>query len=239
MASQSDIKRISSLSMAKYRQKYAQFVVEGRKLVQEVFHSGLEIQHFLVTEEYRNKNETFGNPVVISDRDMKKISHHSTPPGIAVVVKREEPKRPEKIQGANLFIDGVSDPGNLGALLRIADWYGLTEIWLSEDSVDETNPKVIASSMGSFLRVKCIRTHDFPWQNNIPAVGADLKGDSIYSFKTPTVPYFLVMGSESHGLREETRKTLTNFVHIPKKGGAESLNLSVSTGIILDRLMIP
>ena len=93
--------------------------------------------------------------------------------------------------------------------------------------------------MGSFLRVKCIRTHDFPWQDNIPAVGADLKGDSIYSFEAPTVPYFLVMGSESHGLREETRKTLTNFVHIPKKGGAESLNLSVSTGIILDRLMIP
>ncbi len=239
MASQSDIKRISSLSMAKYRQKYAQFVVEGRKLVQEVFHSGLEIQHYVVTEEYRNKNEIFGNPIVVSDRDMKKISHYSTPPGIAVVVNKEEPQPPKIIQGANLYVDGVSDPGNLGALLRIADWYGLTEIWLSEDSVDETNPKVIASSMGSFLRVRCIRIHGFPWQNNIPAVGADLKGDSIYSFEAPKVPYFLVMGSESHGLREKTRKTLTDFVHIPRRGKAESLNLSVSTGIILDRLMIP
>lgn len=238
MASQSDIKRIASLNMSKYRQKYGQFTVEGRKLVQEVFHSGFEIHHILTTDEYQNSHEVPGNPEVISDRDMKKISQHSTPPGILAVVEKPTYDKKVQIDSVNLYFDGVSDPGNLGALLRIADWYGLRNVWLSDDSVDETNPKVIAASMGSFIRVRCIRTNTFPWNDEIPAFGADLEGENIYEFKKPANPYFLVMGSESHGIRKETRDTLNGFLTIPRIGHAESLNLSVSTGILLDRLMI-
>ena len=139
--------------------------------------------------------------------------------------------------GLNLVLDGIADPGNLGAILRIADWYGLTQIWLSEDCVDETNPKVIASSMGSFTRVSCIRGADAIWQKSAHILGADLNGTSLYEMKSPEEPFVLIMGSESHGIRDAFSQKITQRITIPKRGGAESLNVAVSTGIIIDRLI--
>ena len=168
---------------------------------------------------------------------MKRISQFVSPPGVIAVVVKSIFKKPVLQNGLNLVLDGIADPGNLGAVLRIADWYGLTQIWLSEDCVDETNPKVIASSMGSFARVGCIRGADAVWQKSAHILGADLNGTSLYEMKSPEEPFVLIMGSESHGIRDAFAQKITQRITIPKRGGAESLNVAVSTGIIMDRLV--
>jgi len=237
MISQADLKRIASLGQTKYRQKYAQFLVEGRKGVEEVFHSKLQIDTILTTTEFCKQFQPEYPHEVITSKDMKRLSQFVTPPGVIAVVNKPKPEKVALDEGLNIVLDGISDPGNLGAIMRIADWYGLSKIWLSEDCVDETNPKTIASSMGSFTRVQCLRAFDGIWQATRHIWGADLNGVSIYEMKLPKEPYVLIMGSESHGIREPYAQKLTERLTIPKRGHAESLNVAVSTGIIVDRIL--
>ena len=237
MISQADLKQIASLGQTKYRQKYGQFLVEGRKGVEEVFHSKLQIDTILATTDFFEQFKPVYPCEIISAKDMKRISQFVSPPGVIAVVRKTVLKNPQLENGLNLVLDGISDPGNLGAILRIADWYGLTQIWLSDDCVDETNPKVIAASMGSFTRVNCIRNKEDIWQKSENIWGADLNGNSIYEVGQPSGKLVLIMGSESHGIRQYYSEKLTGRLTIPKIGGAESLNVSVSTGIIIDRLM--
>ena len=237
MISQADLKRIASLGQTKYRQKYAQFLVEGRKGVEEVLHSKLEVDTILATTEFIDQYNPSYAYEIIAAKDMKRLSQFVSPPGVIALVTKPTFKKPVLQNGLNLVLDGIADPGNLGAILRIADWYGLTQIWLSEDCVDETNPKVIASSMGSFTRVSCIRGADAIWQKSAHILGADLNGTSLYELKSPEEPFVLIMGSESHGIRDAFSQKITQRITIPKRGGAESLNVAVSTGIIIDRLV--
>lgn len=237
MISQADLKRIASLGQTKYRQKYAQFLVEGRKGVEEVFHSKLQIDTILATSEFCNQFQPQYPYELITTKEMKRLSQFVTPPGVIAVVNKFKSEDTALENGLNIVLDGISDPGNLGAIMRIADWYGLSKVWLSEDCVDETNPKVIASSMGSFTRVECFRAVDEIWQKAKHIWGADLNGVSIYEIDPPKEPFVLIMGSESHGIRESFAKKLTNRLTIPKRGHAESLNVAVSTGIIVDRLV--
>ena len=237
MISQADLKRIASLGQIKYRQKYAQFLVEGRKGVEEVFHSKLQIDTILATSEFCNQFQPQYPYELITTKEMKRLSQFVTPPGVIAVVNKFKSEDTALENGLNIVLDGISDPGNLGAIMRIADWYGLSKVWLSEDCVDETNPKVIASSMGSFTRVECFRAVDEIWQKAKHIWGADLNGVSIYEIDPPKEPFVLIMGSESHGIRESFAKKLTNRLTIPKRGHAESLNVAVSTGIIVDRLV--
>ncbi len=237
MISQADIKRFAGLGQTKYRQKYGQFLVEGRKAVEEVFHSSLQIDTILATQEFFDKFHPPYDCTLIPNKDMKRLTQFVTPPGVIAVVNKAQNSDPILQKGLNLVLDGVSDPGNLGAIMRIADWYGLTQIWLGEDCVDETNPKVIASSMGSFTRITCIRNADSVWQKAPHILGADLQGESIYQTQVPSTPFVLLMGSESHGIRESYAAKLTKRLTIPKIGQAESLNVAVSTGILIDRLL--
>ncbi len=237
MISQADLKQIASLGQTKYRQKYAQFLVEGRKGVEEVFHSKLQIDTILVTTDFFEQFNPGYPCEIISAKDMKRISQFVSPPGVIAVVRKKVNENPKLQKGLNLVLDGISDPGNLGAILRIADWYGLTQIWLSDDCVDETNPKVIAASMGSFIRVDCIRKNEEIWQESKHIWGADLNGNSLYEVQQPLGEWVLIMGSESHGIRPNYAQKLTQRLTIPKIGNAESLNVSVSTGIIIDRLI--
>ncbi len=237
MISQADIKRIACLGQTKYRQKYGQFLVEGRKAVEEVFHSSLQIDTILATQEFFDKFQPKYDCSLIPNKDMKRLSQFVTPPGVIAVVNKAKNIPPILQNGLNLVLDGVADPGNLGAIMRVADWYGLTQIWLSDDCVDETNPKVIASSMGSFTRIRCIRNAEAVWQKASQILGADLQGESIYQIQVPETPFVLIMGSESHGIRDAYAAKLTKKLTIPKIGHAESLNVAVSTGIIIDRLL--
>jgi TrmH family RNA methyltransferase len=237
MISQADLKRFASLAQTKYRQKYDQFLVEGRKAVEEVFHSKYQIDTILATEAFVAKYQPPFPFYTIPSKDMNRLSQFVSPPGIIAVVNKPKVTSATLQPGLNLVLDGIADPGNLGTILRIADWYGLRQLWLSDDCVDETNPKVIAASMGSFCRVTCLRNAESVWQTATSILGADLDGTSLYKIEVPTTPYVLIMGSESHGLRPAFAKTLTQRLTIPRIGLAESLNVSVSTGIIMDRLL--
>ncbi len=247
MTSQQEIKQFASLKLPKYRQKYGQFLVEGRKVVEEVFHSDLHVVRILFTSEYAQKHGVGDNWDQISSKDMQKISQFDTPPGVVAVVEipKSMPFQPQA--GLNLILDGISDPGNLGAILRIADWYGISQVLLSEDCVDVYNFKCLSASMGSFLRVQTSRVDLEAWlksqQNGSSSLepvvyGAYLNGTSIYEVTPPEQPYFLVIGSEAHGIREGLKSLINSPITIPARGGAESLNASVATAILIDRLMV-
>ncbi len=246
MASLAEIKQIASLRYPKFRQKYGQFVVEGRKGVDEVFHSNLKVVKILLTATYLSK---FGKPNCaenlmeqVSEKEMERMSQMDTPPGILAWM--EIPIVVQKPEHAPfyLILDGISDPSNLGAILRIADWYGLNQVILSSDCTDEYNLKCVTASMGSFTRVKCIRLDLDHFLSGVTTVyGALLNGQSIYEAsekmgQTPQ-PQALIIGSESHGIRENLLTRINHPVTIPRIGGAESLNASVATGILLDRFL--
>ncbi len=229
--------------MSKYRQKYGQFVVEGRKAVEEVFHSGWEVLGIWCTLEFAEKFKPNYPYEIIEEQDSKKLSAFETSPGVFAWVKMPENKALNKDVDFILALDGIADPGNLGTIIRLADWYGLNQILVSNDTVDAFNPKVLAASMGSFLRINVVYANlaetlaDLQSSFGTAAVmGADLQGDSIYSLTIPSKSV-LVMGSESHGLRSEVRLVLQRYVTIPRIGAAESLNAGIATAILMDNFL--
>jgi TrmH family RNA methyltransferase len=238
MTSQAELKQFASLRMPKFRQKYGQFTVEGRKAVHEVFHSRLKVVKILATKWYIDRYNPEYDCDIISDPDNLKLSQYDTPPGIIAVV--EIPKDPQwdQNQTLTLALDGISDPGNMGTIIRIADWYGIKQILMSNDCVDVYNNKCLAATMGSFTRVDCIYTDLLETIQGKNVFGAFLGGTSIYELKL-TEPTVLLIGSESHGIREHLNNVVTNKITIPRIGEAESLNAGVATAIMLDRLCVP
>ena len=145
---------------------------------------------------------------------------------------------PEATDGVTLVVDDIRDPGNLGTLIRIADWYGVKNIVCSETSVDWYNPKVINATMGSFTRVQCFYADlpNFLAKQKAPKIGTFLKGKSSHTFSYPKTG-ILILGSESHGISREVEKCVTEKVTIPNFGGAESLNIAIAGAVMLDRWM--
>ena len=137
--------------------------------------------------------------------------------------------------GLILALDGVSDPGNLGTIIRVADWYGIKHIVTSTDSADAYNPKTISATMGSFVRVSVsqVELPEYLQTLNMPIYGAFLDGQSVHTTDL-SAKGVLLMGSESHGIREQCAKLVSDKITIPAFGEAESLNVAMATGIILD-----
>jgi len=237
MTSQAELKQYASLRMPKFRQKYGQFIVEGRKAVYEVFHSQFKVDKILCTRWYFDKFNPELPCDVISDDDSNRLSQFDTPPGIMAIVHIPQTPVWDSNQPLTLALDGISDPGNMGTIIRIADWYGIKQILLSNDCVDVYNNKCIAASMGSFIRIDCIYCELHEMIADKFVLGAYLKGNSLYETKLndPTV---LLIGSESHGIREHLHPLVTQPVTIPRIGEAESLNAGVATAIMVDRLMV-
>ena len=243
MPSHSQMKQLTALRMAKYRQKYGQFVVEGRKAVEEVFHSGWEVLGIWCTLEFAEKYNPPYSYEVMDETESKKLTAFETSPGVIAWVKTPENRNLNTECDFILSLDGISDPGNLGTIIRLADWYGLNQILVSNDTVDAFNPKVLAASMGSFLRVNVVygdlvsEIQQLQKTFGVTGVmGADLQGDSIYNLEIPS-KVMLVMGSESHGLRTEIRNVLGRYVNIPRQGLAESLNAGIATAILMDNIL--
>lgn len=243
MLSKNQLKLIHSLEQKKQRKKQGLFLVQGEKNVAELFNSDFVIKHVFATASYINKNSALlaNNDLVrltieASEDELKKagtlISNNSV---VAVAECKASPLPVIRGNELILVLDQVGDPGNLGTIIRVADWYGIEKIVCSTDCADFYNPKVIAATMGSFARVKVSHTNlnAFLNEQTKPIYGAFLEGDNIHQTALPKSA-FIVMGSESHGISDEVAQCISNKITIPNFGGAESLNVAMATGIILD-----
>lgn len=222
----------------KFRQKYNLFLVEGNKTITELFNSNFKIKEIFSTDPQKLDRENI--PIThISENELKKISFLQNPKdSVAVCHLNDEEKIPDaKLQ---LVLDGIQDPGNMGTIIRLADWFGIEQIICSKDTVDFYNPKVIMATMGSFTRVNIVYEdlNEYLVNTENINIGTDMNGENVYSFEKPE-KMNLILGNEGNGMRPETEKLLEKSIMIPRFGksqSTESLNVSMAAGIILGQL---
>ncbi len=241
MISKSELKRIKSLKVKKYRLREKRFIVEGAKSVLELFESNYEIESILCTKDfYQSNNSLLGNQnaKIISEKALSDIGTFKSNDACIAVVHLKEHSIDEIDLNQQLFVlDGVSDPGNLGTIIRTLDWFGYNQLVCSLDSAELFNPKVINSTMGSFTRMKIcyLDLSDFLNQCDLPKYGAEMQGLNLFETKV-SQPSVIVLGSESHGISKEVRSKLDHSINVPKFGNVESLNVAITTGIIASYL---
>ncbi len=244
--STAQIKHLRSLKLKKYRLKYRQFLVEGDKLVREVLNEEVEnllavyaLPEWIAHLPERARAEKADMLQAVSPKMLERISLLQTP-NKAIALLSIPAKRATQLptSGWAIYLDGLQDPGNMGTIWRIADWFGFRQIWASPDSVDFYNPKVIQASMGAFLHIpastataeelKRLKPHE-----NFSFWGTDMKGLPFGKWKAPSQG-LLVIGSEARGLSPALRKQIQNTISIPKapSGRAESLNAAIATAIL-------
>ena len=232
--SKNEIKLIRSLQQKKFRMQEQLFVVEGRKAVEEAlgFESSV-VKAFTSDEDFSVK---FRVPL-IHERDMEQISSLTQPPGYLAVLKQKNTTL-DSIEGKTFCVaNAISDPGNLGTLIRTCEWFGIDALLLDEHCVDPFNPKVVQATMGSILRLSIVMTSgqdiiQFCKLNTIPVLVADLSGTPIQEFRAPE-KWALVVGSESHGVSNEFVHAAQERLTISAIGEAESLNAAIAAGIAL------
>lgn len=239
MASKNQLKLIRALGQKKYRKQYGQYLVQGEKNVLELIAAGGVIDALFATPAFiADHSHTIGDiDVVETDEDVLSKVSTLVSNNAAIAITPIPADEAIDSSGWVLALDGVSDPGNLGTIIRVADWYGFEQVVLSETCADQFNPKVISATMGSFVRVHCVRTNliEFLDEYHGPVYGAFLEGQNVH--KTPFKHNgVLVMGSESHGISDEIAAYVTDKITIPAFGGAESLNVAMATGIIVDNI---
>lgn len=239
MITKNRIKFIRSLHRKKERIQHQMFIVEGEKPVHELLLSGLPVDSIYYSDVLHLKiPEIHGE--LISSKEMGMISTMKSPPGILAVCDYLQLKTPDFTKGKFIILDRINDPGNLGTIVRIADWFDIDAIVCSSDSVDLYNPKTIQASMGSLFKIPVLYfdLHRFisNLDNKLAVIGADMVGTSLQDFNFPENG-FLLMGSESHGIDPELNSVITEKVTITKSGKAESLNVAVATGILVNKFV--
>ena len=247
MLSKNQIKLINALKIKKFREQYCLFVIEGTKAVAEILQSSYTIRSIYGKKTWFERNnyilserkELQHNIFIISDTEMTKISSFTTPNEVLLIA--EIPENKFNVQDLEdelvLMLDEVKDPGNLGTIIRVADWFGIKNIVCSTNSVDAFNPKVVQSTMGSITRVKVyyeellavLKTNK--QKSELPVFGALLNGENIYKAEFQTKGIIL-LGNESKGISAELLPFITRKITIPSYGGAESLNVSIAAAII-------
>jgi RNA methyltransferase, TrmH family len=232
MLSKSKIKYIQSLRQKKYRDEAGVFVAEGPKVVQEF----LESPNIKLEDLFFLKGSNGFNGTAISSIELEKISGLVTPNEVLAIFRKPVYDSIASPEGKlSLALDSIQDPGNLGTILRTADWFGIEQVFCSLDTVDVFNAKVVQSTMGSIGRVQVIYTDlpaliaEYP---GLPVYAATLDGDDLYTMERPSNG-LIVIGNESRGVSEAVLSKATHKIFIPRKGKAESLNASVAAAIIL------
>ena len=242
MLSKKWLSLLKSLQIKKYRTIHQSFAVEGAKSVLELLQSDFEVQAVFGTADFYEKNKKLLEKQefeLVTEAELAKAGTFETN-NACLAIATQQPNTPLKAT-ENEFVlvaDDLKDPGNLGTLLRIADWYGIRKIICSPETVDFYNPKVIAASMGSFTRIRayyCPLPDYLPTTASTPVYGALLSGENVHRVLFADTGY-LVVGNESKGISAELLPFLTTAVSIPRFGGAESLNVAVATAVILDNL---
>lgn len=244
MLSKAQNKYIRSLSLQKYRKEHNVFIAEGDKIAREWLASGATIRHIAATYDWAETNrrliEQHGGAElhIVDEAQLKSISTLQTPNQVLLVVEMPMPDEAMPSNEWCIALDDIQDPGNMGTIIRIADWFGVRHIICSPGCVEIYNPKVVQSAMGGHLRVN-IRTaplDEFLSQANMPVYAAALNGQNIYQIAKPAYGV-LVIGNESKGISEAILNKAQHKLTIPRLGGAESLNAAVSAGIICALLM--
>lgn len=239
MLSKARIKLIQSLQNKKQRNIQQLFVIEGKKLVSELLQSSFHTATLFATSEFLSQHaqdiKNYTEIITVTQTELEKVSLQQAPQEALALAHLPNKQFVLTDNSLTILLDGIQDPGNLGTIMRTADWYGITQIVCSPDCVDAFNPKTIQASMGSFLRV------DVFYQNldsvilkcKRPVYGALMQGESIHQ-TTLKNEAFLIIGNEGKGISSNLLPYITNPITIPKFGQAESLNAAVATAIICD-----
>jgi TrmH family RNA methyltransferase len=237
MISKNELKYIQSFAHKKQWAQESVFIVEGPKLVGELLESDWVIEKIYGVEEWAS---SWGNSIpnfnIVSAVELERMSQLQQANQVIALVQKKQYAEPLDYKGqCTIILDGIQDPGNLGTIIRTVDWFGGAQILVTEDTAGLYNPKVIQSTMGSFLRVRVEVIDNIPAllkKNPLPVYGALLDGTSIYqtSFSKEG---FLIIGNESKGIRETLIPVINHAIAIPRMGHAESLNAAVATGVIL------
>ena len=238
MLSKNQSKLITSLTQKKYRDKHDLFIAEGLKVVKELLTSSIEMLHLYVTEEL----DEFSNhgSEIISEKELKKISNLKTPNKVLGVFKIPR-QNAYNDAGLVLVLDTIKDPGNLGTIIRLCDWFGIEQLICSKETVDCYNTKVVQSTMGSLTRVSIHYKELIPFLKNtsLPIYGALLDGENVYESRLARNA-ILVIGNESNGISTEVIRCVTKKITIPRFGTmqqTESLNAATATAILLSEFM--
>jgi TrmH family RNA methyltransferase len=241
--SKNEIKLVKSLQIKKYREAHSLFVVEGIKLVEELINQAqFDIKKIFFTATNTLQLPTNIDLQEVTENELARMSGLKQPNKLLALVHTRTPETMTLKDQLILMLDEVKDPGNLGTILRTADWFGISTIIASENSVDQYNPKVVQSSMGAIFRTHFYRsdlanTLQSLKQKDYKILGADLAGEKLTNFAASS-KLVLVMGSESHGLSQEIEKLIDTKITIPRIGTTESLNVAMATGIILSHLCL-
>jgi RNA methyltransferase, TrmH family len=231
-----ELKYIQSFAHKKHWDQESVFIVEGPKLLKELLESDWTIEKIYASSEWLNAQEPLGVPTEqVDEIILERISQFKTANQVLALVKKKVTNAPLNFdKELTLVLDGIQDPGNFGTIIRTADWFGVKQILVSEDNAGLYNPKVIQSTMGSFLRVHVAQYNieAVLSTSKLPIYGAVLSGAPL-SRTNMQAPCFLVIGNESKGIRPNLQPYITHPVTITSYGAAESLNAAVATGILL------
>lgn len=243
MISKSNAKFLKSLQIKKYRKEHSCFLVEGSKSVNELVGAKFEVVTIYATKIYLDKHVSLWEGVEIievKEKELGSVSFLQSNNSVLAVVKTLDLEfTPPPSNKLSIALDSVNDPGNLGTIIRIADWYGISEVYCSLDTVDFYNPKVVSATKGSINRVNvhyCDLTELID-KTDLPVYGAFLDGENVHELKVEDgVEGVLLMGSEAHGVSQKLESGVTRRITIPSFGATESLNVSIATAIICDNL---
>tara|TARA_R100001369_G_scaffold89319_1_gene126825 strand:- start:1208 stop:1933 length:726 start_codon:yes stop_codon:yes gene_type:complete len=232
LISKSKIKLITSLQQKKYREKYGLFVGEGLKVISELKQENLKIHSFFSV----NENEiTAEHDFYVTQAELQKISFLKTANTSLAVFEIPESK-PIETNGLIIALDAIRDPGNLGTIIRLCDWFGVKQLICSTDTTDCYNPKVVQATMGSLARVsiKYIDIENYLKETSLPIYGAFMDGKDVYRQKLEQ-DAIIVMGNEANGVSQSIEKLITEKITIPQFGNqtTESLNVATATAILL------
>ncbi len=237
-----EISRLRSLQEKKHREAEGLFVIEGEKVIGELLAAKFPFVGIYATSEWVDAGRgEVGRPLItpVTAIEMARLSHYPTPANVLAVGKiARHSLQPEELdRGLTLALDGIQDPGNVGTLLRLADWFALDRVVLSPDCADLFSQKVINASMGSFARTTVFTAAlaEVLGTTKVPVLGCDLEGDDVHALP-PLRDAIIVIGSEGRGISPAVAARLTRRVTIPRYGNAESLNAAVAAAIVCDNL---
>ena len=237
MVTKNQIKLIKSLAFKKNRIKNQLFIVEGKKIAEELLDSDYEIVSVFATRDWIARN-MFNTVIQVSNTELNRISNQKSPNEVLMLVKIKKHQIIDD-DGIKLVLDDINDPGNLGTIIRTCDWFGVKQIICSNNTVDIYNPKVVQSAMGSIFRVNVIYTDLTDYLSNVekPIYGAYIDGNNVRDINFPK-DLHLVIGNEANGISKEITQYISNNIAIENiSNSAESLNAAVATSILLHEIL--